>query len=364
VIDTLKIESGPLNKEAVLAVAGASERRCLFGVGGDLVWELTTGFLDGSYDHRMSVRLRSDSKGYEHLVLEGSVHKHLLGHNIFGGPLCLSACATYLVAVVSSALGVDLGDASSWRARRVDIAFSFDLGSEEAVHERIRYENSALNNTTARQKVTCRPTGWDTTRGHGAGTRLKAYHKGPEFHKHDQRRLKGASGLDYAELLTIASRILRYEVEFYDSAIQSLCGDRSIGQLNSAVLHTSAIFKINQYLRENMADMEKVRVSGSVEARLREVYGLRLGALLYGMWLRLATNGERSVRESMPVRSFYRQKSQLISAGCSWIDTDVYKFEVVSAVPKDFSISMDSPYLLRGESPQVVAALLPYSQAS
>lgn len=339
----------------------ASDRRCLFAPGGELVWELTTGELRGSYDHRLAVRIRADLRGRDCLELEGSVHKHLLGHNVFGGPTCPVAAGRYLVATLERHFGIELPPADSWEARRVDVALPFDLGTEDAVEERITHEKFMVANSTARVKVSTFDTGWATCRSNGGATRLKCYAKGAELHKHDGKRLRKAEGLDYAELLAVASRIIRYEVEFYGPIIEKITANSRLGQLDSAHLHALAVKKIGDFIRENMATIEKVRTSQAVEIRLREMYGVRLGGLLYGTWLKLATNGEESVRDSMNRATYYRQKKQLIMAGCAWINTDVMKLELRSCVPPDFSVSLSCPYYLGAVAPQVQLALASYA---
>ncbi len=363
-IDTLKIRSQPLSKTALAAVSEISERRCLYAPGGELLWELTTSELVGSFDHRLGFRIRTDQAGRDCLELEGSVHKHLLGHNAFGGPLDAVSCGKYLVSALETSLRVDLGSADSWEVRRLDVALGFDLGSEDAVMERIASERFMVNSTTGRAKLSTYNTGWSTTRSNGGAYRLKCYAKGAEVHKHDSKRLKKIEGFDYRGLLKQASKIIRYEVEFHSPAIEKLTTHSRLGQLDSAHLHELAALKIGGFMRENMAASKRVRTSQSVEKRLREVHGERLGRVLYGTWLSLATNGEQWVRESMRRSTFYLQKKQLQDAGVSWVNTDVMKFEVTSCVPQDFEISLNSPYYLGAVAPEVQAALAPFAAAA
>ncbi len=359
-IDSLKLRSEPLSKAAVAAVVEASERRCLFAPGGDLVWEITTGELVGSFDHRLAVRLRSDTLGRDCLEVEGSVHKHLLGHNVHGGPMDARPCGRYLVAALERHFGASFGDADSWEVRRVDVALPFDLGTEDAVEERINHEKFMVANTTGKLKIQTHPTGWNTVRSKGGAVRLKCYAKGAELHKHDGKRLR-RSECDYADLLAQASRIIRYEVEFYGPLISKVTTGGRLGTLDSAGLHHLAIWRMGEFLRENMGTINRVRTSQAVEKRLRDVYGIRLGGLLYGTWLKLATNGEENVRDSMNRATFYRQKKKLFEAGCVWVDTDVMRLELMSRVPSDFAISLSSPYYLGATAPQVDLALAPFA---
>ena len=57
---------------------------------GELFYNITTGFLNGSYDNRLSVRVDSGvkygfvNKGYC-IEIEGSLHKYFKGYNAFNG---------------------------------------------------------------------------------------------------------------------------------------------------------------------------------------------------------------------------------------------------------------------------------------
>src|SRR5205085_341409 len=74
-------------------------------------------------DDRSLVR-KHDCPPY--LTIEGSVHKALLGHNIFGGPLHVSQACRWFVADVGARLGLALPPADAWEVGRVDWAEVYD----------------------------------------------------------------------------------------------------------------------------------------------------------------------------------------------------------------------------------------------
>ena len=71
---------------------------------GEVMYQLTTSELKGSYDARLSVRVVSENR----VKIGGSVHKFILGHNCFGGPKDLKKCCRYLVALSVQKLGLCL----------------------------------------------------------------------------------------------------------------------------------------------------------------------------------------------------------------------------------------------------------------
>ena len=120
-LDTVKLESPELGGR----IAGEIERRCVRRTGvvldsGDVLYEITAGSLAGSWDSRMSVRVMRErwtgagelQPCAPYVLLEGSVHKALLGHNVHGGPEGLQASCEWLLDDVGGRVGVKLPPAS------------------------------------------------------------------------------------------------------------------------------------------------------------------------------------------------------------------------------------------------------------
>lgn len=280
------------------------------------------------------------------------------------------ACGRYVVARLEEHFGVALPAADTWNVQRIDVAECYDLGSLEAVLEKLDGERQAVINATTKRKVTTYETGWATVRGKGGETRLKAYAKGPDFSVHDRKRMwKAFTDQRMAdnvvpELQARANTLLRYEVEFYRPSLMKLTESGRLGEIDSEKLHKVAEKLLSRFMRENAKEMERVRTTRAVEARLIQLYGQRLGSLLYGTWFRLAANGEESVRDNMPRRTFYRQRKQLLDAGCSWVSTDVHVLQVRSCIPEGFYIGTGSPWRVQGEHRAVSEALKPYALAA
>jgi len=111
-----------------------------------------------------------------YLWMEGSVHKAMLGHNVWGGPRNLSASVSWLVADVSRRLGLELPEWSSWDLMRADWAETYDLGSYDNVQDYVRSLNAARFPRRQPHRY-----GDDSLLFPGRVTSLRLYHKGPEF---------------------------------------------------------------------------------------------------------------------------------------------------------------------------------------
>jgi hypothetical protein len=77
--------------------------------------------------------------------------------------------------------------------------------------------------------------------------------------------------------------------------------------------------------------MEIVRTAAAVRGRLLMVYGNRGGNTLYATWVALSTLGEKHVQGQMTATTFYRHRSQLVEAGCSWRATDI---QLIDSAPR------------------------------
>jgi len=413
VLDTVKIRSPFLDEAVARVVEGRLQRRtCTDLSTGEVLWEFTSGPLTGSWDHRVSVQVerhvwkqvdtgrlvavgevpigaggrrkrttfeqagggavpvRVPSKPY--LVVEGSIHKAMLGHNVWGGPEDLQAPVMWFVDRLAEQLGVTLPPASSWLFRRVDWAECFNLGSFEAVQEYVSYLHNAKfprRRTTKTEEESINIAGTTTT--------VKLYHKGPEFEVHDRKRLlqvgRRADRLDEVtelvnKLQARANMLLRCEVEIhartfdeeYSIAPGPAVGSPEILQWIQS-LHDRDLARV---LREGTSAMQTVRTSAAVRRRLFDLHSERQAAALYATWMELSAMGEASVRSHLNKVTFWRHRKLLVEAGCSWHDGDVKIDSRVRLVPEDFSPVRSDPRRVVGEAFDVALDLAPYRQAS
>jgi hypothetical protein len=79
-----------------------------------------------------------------------------------------------------------------------------------------------------------------------------------------------------------------------------------------------------------------------------------------GTWFRLTTIGEIATKQGMPRATYFRHVTELRRAGVSWSGTDVMRLKVRD-LPEDFSLSAWSPYIVRGEAPEVSRVLAAFA---
>lgn len=372
-LDTVKVTSPYVTEAVARAVELLCERRfCVELATGEVLWEFTKGDLDGSYDHRLQLRVKREEwlvlpgqrvpqcvPCQPYIELEGSLHKAILGHNIAGGPCDLAPAVRWVVDQLAAAAGVELPDGQRWRLRRVDWAECYDLGSFEAVQEFIGYFRNA---TFARRKVS-----WyaqDSLSIPGTTSTVKMYHKGPEFQRHDRPRLRRVDGMDVDALQKLANNVLRCEVEIHARTLDdeySIAPGPAVGlpQIVQWIqsLHDRDMARV---LREGASAVQIVRTAAAVRRRLYETYSARRAAALWGTWLELSAMGEGSARERLPRTTFYRHRQELEAAGCSWHGGDVKLEQRVRLVPADFTPQRHDPRRLVVEDPHVSAVLAPY----
>lgn len=365
-LDTVKLQSPYLEA----SVAREIERRCVRRSAedlatGELLYQLTTASLSGSWDSRVSVRVEwGDEDPY--VRIEGSAHKALLGHNVYGGPESFQQACAWLCADVAARLGVELPEASAWYVRRADWAECYELPDYEAVEEYVWGLNSAEypRRSVARY-------GRESIFAGGRTTAVKAYHKGPEFSKHDHRRLRDY--LDARSLMELqhrANRILRWEVSVKSKKLDAdnwegkLGGEKPrVDQVSESYLRDLHYREVRRLVREGEAEVKTVRKQKDVRDRLLEVYDQRKAGLLLGTWHQLVTLGEHETKRVMQRRTFYRHKQLLREAGVSWVGSDVVVVPKRSSLPDDFSPTERSPYRVAGEDPAVSRKLAPFRAA-
>lgn len=368
---------------------------------GGLLYEFTRGELTGSYDSRISIQIKreqlvevynslerkqiestfyDDGKGNlterknfkqtgkmtmlpeacePYLVIECSVHKAMLGHNVFGGPTDFQKSAQWLVKLIQDFAEIELPLALDWLVRRIDKAECFDLGSFEAVQSWVGGMNHC---SFPRRKVS--KHGLESIYVAGTKTTVKSYHKGPEFSKHDRKRLfKFLSPKVVNDLQISANNTLRIEVEIKSKKLRELFEGRlpCVKEITHDFLDKIYDKEVFKLLREAQDDdvKEIYRTTDSVLNRLNDVYPdqKRLARSLYTTWLNLATNGEDKVKLVMSKPVFYRHRKLLIEANVSWLQTDIILNQQYDLIPKGFKPVMADSRRLREVDPIILELL-------
>jgi hypothetical protein len=407
-LDTVALTSPYLSESDAAQIERACVlRRAVCLATGEKLYELTTGSLAGSWDSRVSVRVEREEWVAEpasiaarmastagsdvqvsriegkqvagttgirrprpvvskqpcapYLKVEGSVHKALVGHNVWGGPCAVAPTLAWFIDNVGERFGVSLPCSEDWTARRVDWAECFDLGTFEACEEYMTGLNMAQ---FPRRKVI--RYGSESLFAPGRTTSVKVYHKGPEFHAHDRRRL--FDWMDEEEVHNLQARangILRFETSIKARKLDDDFGGKpTVVELTREYLERVHDKEVGRLLKEANNDMETVRTNQAVSRRLREKYEGNLSNTLFGTWLQLAALGEKEVKKTMTARTFYRQRKQISDAGVSWLGSDVYVCSRLSAIPFGFSPVRSDKHRLTEEHSRVSDKLGSYTLSS
>ena len=290
-------------------------------------------------------------------MVEGSVHKLLLGHNIFGGSDDLQACARFIVSGISTRLGVELPSADLWETHQIDEAGAYLFPGFEAVEGYFR----ALQGVSYPRRKVSRHA-FQSIHVPGRLTTVKLYHKGVEFSAHDRKRLrKQMLQADLDWLQNYANGVLRSEVSLRRRLVEDFGHWPLVSEIPEGYAKRVHDSELARLVREGKAEMQTVRTFLEVKARLQEVYTPRNAHLLLGTWMQLSAMGEPETKKGMAPRTFYLHRKQLLEAGCSWHSADIH--QGAQLFPMDFVPVSTSPYAISGEHPDVKKQLDPFRAA-
>ncbi len=353
-IDTIKLKQY-ITEDMAYRVQNCCIKRLAFEVEtGDLQYEITIGSLEGTYDSRISVRVDKDTDWY--MTVECSIHKIILGHNVFGGTDDLQASVYYLHGKLQDLLKIRFPFKSNeWQLMRIDIAEIYELDSFEAVQEWFR----AINTCQFPRRVVQR-YGTHGIAAYGSVTGIKAYHKGPDFWNHDRKRLKDFH-IDVDELQEKANKILRMEVEVKGRKLKEMYNGKYpiVGQVNMIELQSVHDREVGRFLKEGKSDMQQVKNTIDVKSRLFTIHTEKMASALLATWYQLTTLGEDDVKRTMKKSNYYKHIKLLKEAGISWHGTDIVMLED-TLVPRDFVPMRTDIHRVSGESLEMKQKLLKY----
>lgn len=381
-VDTVKLRSPTIDA----GTADYLEKLCILKSGiqlstGEILYEITTGSLDGSWDSRISFKvcredwIASKRNGKleqipcdPYVMVEASIHKFFYGQNIYGNPTNFpELCRSFINCLGEMLAGEEyhqkekhklLPDPFKWQVRRVDWAEMFAITPAAQVE----YFRALKNCKFPRRAL--KEAKYDTAvHFPGKFTTLRIYGKGAEFKKHEIPRIRHAlTAYAMRELKNFKGNAL-YDhtlhtwIEQRIKALQRLSNNRlrSEVQINADKLHhdfngryplvneitdkyliviyNEQIFKL---LKEGKSAMETVRTYDAVQARLNLIYSRTQSNSLFAFWLKLALRGEEPTRLDYTRTSFYRSRKMLVDIGVSWNSSDVFVLPQDTALPRDF----------------------------
>lgn len=374
-LDTVKLRSPYIDD----GLATWLENQCILKSGvdlasGEILYEITSGELEGSWDSRISFQVKRDEwrtvsgrldlfPCQPYILVECSWHKFFYGQNVYGIVDNFRDSAVIVIELIGDLLGlVDakmdwtaFPHADKWEVRRVDWAEVFQL-TPAAINEFFRGISQCK---FPRRNQSSAKYGTNAVYFPGKFTTLKLYHKGPEFKKHDRLRVKRSLLATFLHQLgedqraryvdgkvvkkldalqRLADNRIRVEVEVHADKLQNDFNGKfpTVAEMTDEYLrevHDKEVFKL---LREGKSEMETVRQSDQVKARLNRICGKRKANALYAFWLQLAARGEDVIRDEYSRTAFYRNRKSLVEAGISWLSSNVIIVANETALPSDF----------------------------
>ena len=384
--DTVVIKSPEIDQETVQKIMTFC--RLYEGVDiftGELLYRFTSGELEGSYDYRIRLKVdntewvKEDSpvpkrvETYWHVVVECSLHKLLMNHNCYGGPDDIHKSIAYLVKFLEEIMYVKLPDYQDWEVKRIDVAKIYHFKDKNICRKIV---GNLRNSYYTRRK----PRIYDTSvMFSGSTTSVKLYWKGPEFEKHDYKRVKkyimrevdrswNKDNSDllqhklamlqkhFDQVLEKAYRIIRYECEIKTRKLKEAFESDTVlvKSLSDEKLNEIADNELYKLMKEE-DNMDIVRRSDLVLERLHQLYGTSQANALYSTWIKLVQFGESQAKETMSRATYYRHKKLLVEAGVSWF-CSVVNLKPFSIVPEDFSFTSDR-YVLADVDREVIEKL-------
>jgi len=283
------------------------------------------------------------------LRIEGSVHKAMHGHNVYGGEPSPQDCLPWLLATVGEMLSCKLPNLEWWKVCRIDFAASFDLGNLENVRGWIRAKSLVVY--PRRQVDFFGDLGLQAV---GTTTTLRAYAKGTQFHKEGgyQALLKATSPDRAFEVSRIADRTLRCEVEVKAPKLDKLINNAS--DLTEGTLRSIYEEEWRKLLRPIDSESRMAHTALEVANRLAASFPDNwIG--LYMVWCTLAVRGEGWYRQHVDRSTWSKQRRKLEAASVSWESTNVLTIDSPTDV-QDFFPSLDEA--------RRISEILPYERVA
>ncbi len=373
-LDTIKLLSPTLTPTVTAAVLNKLIcHRDIVNQTGEIVYERTDASLPGRHGVAIKARLVNavetsvrkktpplpaepgflslgPSARRPALLIEASVHKLMLGHNIVGGPSAFDPACHWFVECVERLLDVSLPDASQWHVERVDWAEAyffnasnipgFFAGLKAAHFPHRKAEYYALESICFR-----------------GDTSLSLYHKGPAVEKHDLSRFRAHLSNEADALRALAGGIVRCEVSLKrDRLIRDFSSKPRVSEVTTDYLCQAYNSEITTLFADAESTLPIVRRNLDVQQRLFAHLNGPTALKLYGLWYLLVSFGEPYARQQMDSNTFYRERRKLLELGCSWLFTDL---TIPSfSPPPGFCLTQESPYRDTMVSPQVMSEFL------
>jgi len=339
-IDTIRVESPSIDDAVYRYLKDISvEKLQIDNATGNIHYCFTNYELDGSFDYRIMLSIKTEKwqRFYSasvckfvtdllpcdpYLVIEFSIHKFFVGHNLKNGFNDLSDKFKLFIEFLESTLNVTLPDYRNWILTRLDFALTFKINNVEDYFKYLK------NCTYPRRKTFSYDTSMMWV---GSTTTVRVYSKEHEFKKHDLNRLKNNMNFDIIDLVNTSKNMIRAEVQIRKKKLIDINGGKIMTindyDYNKIIkLYDEEILKVYR-IRENNIKYNK---ADDVMQILLENYTKNRANTLFSFYTQMQIFDESKVRESVSRASFYRYRKELIDLGIDLknsnikIDNDVF----------------------------------------
>ena len=291
---------------------------------GELFYNITTGFLTGSYDNRLSVRVDSGvkysfvDKGYS-IEIEGSLHKFLKGFNSHDGYYDLDFVCKSMIRLVELAYFIKLPVYDKWFIQRCDIAICYNLHTQENVQ---KYINSLSSCKYPRR---CPKFYFnESLYFSGTTTTLKIYNKLLEFKKHDLLKLS-KNGFNVFKYTDKIKGFVRFECEIKKKMLKLFYGKnlkniqvKKVKYNDLKKIWSEEFMKILKFVNN---DLSIVRGREEVFERLMQIYRPCKASRLFSFYCSLIILGQDNIFSKYSSSTYYRNISNIKNARIDFSQT-------------------------------------------
>lgn len=354
-IDTVRLNSRPLREDEIQMFRHlGKEKRAVSNETGELLYCFTTAEMKGSWENRILLKIQDkqwvNPSGNQaaftvecdpYLIIELSLHKFVMGHNVFGGSNDLIGQLDYFIRSLNKWFDSKL-DVSDFVVERIDYAEVFEFSAKEKISKWVEIMSKA--NYPRRKTLRVDE---QTLYFSGTTSTLKFYHKGPEFKSHDHKRLRYLLDPEVLKRLqSQADRVLRIEVEVKKKKLKEMFEGKmpTPFELNMDMDRIQKFWddEVKKVIRMKDKDIKKFDNVMDIQDYLKDQLGNRLGASVYLTFLNLQLSGAKNTKKQMSKPTYYRHRKLLEDHGIDWTKA---ASEVVAEMKLDQEVIDFRPYL-------------------
>lgn len=324
-IDTIRFRGEFINYDLLPQIAFKLET--LTKTKEDIVlYEFTSGKLEGSYDNRISFTIKDMDWIYNealgrpvhervppYFVCELSLHKFFVGHNVFGFDDDLSKIHTVYDYLENVVFGCEFIRREIVQVLRIDLAEVYKFDTKDQVL-------NIFHGLKNHRKYRTKPSTYKNTGIYfpGTMTTFKIYDKHEEFKAHDFKKLKQRD-LEHAnEIYDISKNCVRLECEIHKKKLNELYGKYVFVEvliMNKLIDLKHVYLKEKQRLIFEAKDEVALKVTKNVNEYMIEQIGMRSATSLFAFWTIMTTQGEEYARNIYSKTQFYTNKKKCTDLG-------------------------------------------------